>query len=412
MKNTILKLTLLTLSIILFSACSFLNLKDDLQKQDNLVDISGNISLKAENTSSILVALISYNSKYPVVTNYTVLKTEGKFSFITEPGKYKVMAFSDLNSNQKYEDNEPIARSKILDLNKRGNTLKLEIVSSANSDFLEELNLIKKQGETKVAKGRLSLGKITTLDNDNFSEENVQKGLWQPYEFIKTVDFGLFFLEEYDPNKKVVLFIHGINGSPRNFENLIASLDKSKFQAFILYYPSGVSISRVSKYTKDLVEELQVRLKLEKISVVTHSMGGLTSRKLLNLLSDDKSTLVDAFISISTPWEGHAGANSGLKYSPLIIPVWRDMATSSDFIANLFKTPLPSSTKHYLLFSYKGSSMTTDGNSDGVVSIKSQLKLDAQEGASLVRGFNEDHNSILQSKEVIKLVNKILKQQL
>ena len=410
--NKIIKTTLTVLIMLAFNACSFMDLKKDLEKQSTLVEIVGTVSTKDKMDSNTIIALIKINDDYPALINYRVMKKDVEFSFIVEPGLYKVVAFLDSNKNVKYDKNELATSSKLLNIKKGQTSINLSLDSLASQSFLDEIELIKKNGKKDLNKGHLSLGNIVTLDADIFSEENVKKGLWQSYDFINTVDFGLFFLEKYDPNKKVVLFVHGINGSPRNFKDIIKGMDHSRFQAFILYYPSGVSISNVSTYTKELVVDLQAELKFDKISIVAHSMGGLTSKKYLNLLSTDKDNLVDSFISISTPWSGHSGADSGLKYSPLIIPVWKDMATSSDFISKLFDTPLPDSTKHYLLFGYKGQSMTADGNSDGVVSLKSQLRLSAQSSATLVRGFNENHNSILQSKDVINLINKILNKEL
>jgi hypothetical protein len=68
----------------------------------------------------------------------------------------------------------------------------------------------------------------------------------------------------------------------------------------------------------------------------------------------------------------------------------------------------PEPQLQYLLFGFKGASRTAGGNSDGVVSIASQLRHIAQERAHLVRGYNEDHVSILQNEEVLALVNQLL----
>ena len=405
------KITLILLSIFTFSACSFLDLKEDLDKQSKLVKITGTIKHKENHDANMIVALIKINNSYPSVVNYRVLKNKSKFSFIAEPGLYRVMAYLDSNANVKYEEDELLVSSKAINLKIGEINVDLVLDSLASKSLSKEVKQIKQSGTKDLRQSHLTLGNIVSLDSKMFSEENVKKGLWQPYEFVSTVEFGLFFLEEYNPDKKIILFIHGINGNPRNFKYIIDNLDHSKFQAMILYYPSGLSISMIADYTKDTVKILQAQYKFDKISVVAHSMGGLTSRRYLNLLAEDDDDLVDTFISISTPWSGHAAANSGLKYSPLIIPVWRDMATGSDFIADLFKTPL-NSTKHYLLFGYKGSSSTADGNSDGVVSIKSELRAEAQVGATFVRGFNENHNDILNSKDVSKLVNKLLEKEL
>ena len=82
----------------------------------------------------------------------------------------------------------------------------------------------------------------------------------------------------------------------------------------------------------------------------------------------------------------------------------------SSFLQQLFDTPLPKETSHYLFFGFKGSSQFAGGNSDGVVSIASELRPEAQAGAKLIRGFDENHTSILQNKSLIELINGILAQ--
>ncbi|MCP3852990.1 MAG: hypothetical protein GY694_22595 [Gammaproteobacteria bacterium] len=49
-----------------------------------------------------------------------------------------------------------------------------------------------------------------------------------------------------------------------------------------------------------------------------------------------------------------------------------------------------------------------EGNSDGVISIESQLRLTVQQQIKFIRGFNEDHSSILESAEVSHVVNSLL----
>ena len=103
---------------------------------------------------------------------------------------------------------------------------------------------------------------------------------------------------------------------------------------------------------------------LKKIDIVAHSMGGLVSQAMiLHDLQRGKDRLVSRFISLSTPWGGHRAAESGIKNSPVVIPVWNDMAPSSQFLKNLFAKSISKSVSCSLLFSYKGSlGMFRSGN--------------------------------------------------
>ena len=84
------------------------------------------------------------------------------------------------------------------------------------------------------------------------------------------------------------------------------------------------------------------------------------------------------------------------------------MTPESLFLEDLFKLEDTSNINHYLLFGFKGNSLILSGNSDGVITINSQLRAEAQDQAYLVKGFNEDHMSILHNKELIKFINTIL----
>ena len=109
------------------------------------------------------------------------------------------------------------------------------------------------------------------------------------------------------------------------------------------------------------------------------------------------------FLTISTPWDGHAAAEIGTKRSPVVLHAWFDMAPDSPLLRSLFETQLDPATSTHLLFGYVGGS-----GSDGTVTLKSMLRPAAQQAAVRVLGFPEDHTSILASKEVIDTVNGVL----
>ncbi|MEN8243785.1 MAG: hypothetical protein ABFS43_02655 [Thermodesulfobacteriota bacterium] len=63
---------------------------------------------------------------------------------------------------------------------------------------------------------------------------------------------------------------------------------------------------------------------------------------------------------------------------------------------------------HYLLFGYRGDCSMFMANSDGTIEILSQLDMRAQDDAVFVRGLNEDHMSILESKKSAEYLNMAL----
>ena len=70
-------------------------------------------------------------------------------------------------------------------------------------------------------------------------------------------DGGVFVeLQEYDARRMPVIFVHGMSGTPLDFSAAIASLDRSKYQPWVLYYPSGLRLDMVSDYLVTAVRGL------------------------------------------------------------------------------------------------------------------------------------------------------------
>jgi len=400
------------LILLLLSGCSFVDLHNDLQEQKQLTLISGEITATPETSQPIAVVLVKGSNQNLEVVQHIALKQPGRYSFLTPPDTYRIFTFEDSNRDSKYTALERIQRTSFISATTAGShhVIDIKIPPRPSAKLLAEIKQIQQAGIITTHNTLVEVGTTIPLDDPNFSRENAGKGLWQPYQSVKEIKFGLFFLEKYDPNKKIVLFIHGVSGTPNQFKPIIAELDHDQFQPLVAFYPSGFPLPLISRYLSRMVDELYATHSIQPISIVAHSMGGLVSRGVINIQNSHKKPLVDSFISISTPWDGHATAGSGLKYAPVVIPVWRDMVPGSDFLKTL-EAPLKD-TPHYLLFGFRGSSRVAGKNSDGVVSIASQLKPTTQSKASLVRGFDEDHVSILTNEEVIGLVQTLLKENL
>jgi hypothetical protein len=85
-------------------------------------------------------------------------------------------------------------------------------------------------------------------------------------------------------------------------------------------------------------------------------------------------------------------AGFGVKMAPAVVPVWYDLDPTSDFLADLYKTPLPNEIEYHLIFGFD-----ERGASDGVVPITSQLRGQAQNEAEMVQGFRATHAGMLHS---------------
>ena len=89
------------------------------------------------------------------------------------------------------------------------------------------------------------------------------------------------------------------------------------------------------------------------------------------------------------------------EYAPTVVRSWYDMAPGSDYLRTLFDTGLDG-TEHHLLFSFRGES------GDGVVTLASELRPEAQQQARKLYGFDDTHTGILEDAEVTTLVNRLL----
>ena len=239
------------------------------------------------------------------------------------------------------------------------------------------------------------------------------------FQFIVEVGAGVYFVEPYDPGRVPVLFVHGIGGNPREFEALTESLDRTRFQPWFYYYPSAASLSEVAAHLAQLVRELRVRHGFERIFVVAHSMGGLVARSFVQQHFERMGNrTVRLFVSISTPWGGHAAAQKGVDRAPVVVRSWVDIAPDSAFLNGLFfedpdtraiARALPAHVPYHLIFGFRRARKLLGPSTDTVVTVASELRREAQREAVRIYGLDHDHTGILRSSETANLLNEILK---
>ncbi len=388
---------------LLFTSCSLLDLNKDLKKQKELSVLRVYIDIKLQHDAQIVVALVDLEGS--TVRDYRVLQEHKEVSFLVKQSKYKVYAFEDIDKNYKYSLNERTVGSEaiVVDTGENEYSIRLKIDSAVAPDEYEYIETLVKSFKIKLDNSTIHNGEIIPIDAEIFSDKNIKMGLWESYKFVYEVPFGIFMEHKYDPNKKIVLFVHGISGAPKNFKYLVDNLDKTKYQAFYAYYPSGLSLYDVSRYISRVLIEFKIKYQFDDIAIIAHSMGGLVSRNALNYLQSKNYDFVDTFITISSPLDGDKSANFGIKFAPDIMPSIVDIANGSEFLQQLYIRPLSEKVSYYLIFGVKGHK-----NDDGVVSIPSQLRMEAQNEASQVRGYNENHMSILSSKDLSLYITKLL----
>ncbi len=406
--------------------CMFHKLDDQLQQVDRLCVISGTIAADPANRDPRIVVLLqpAPAGVMPAwrLADHFVSEGDGRWVMVAQPGEYALGAFEDRSRDLVYQPGEPVLNvaddSRIhCSTGSRIENRALRIPTDGGRAYFTDVDIAALQARTPDQQLGTSLrslaaaGTVTTLADPRFSAENVKAGMWAPYDFLLTAGPGVYFLEPYDPARIPVLFVHGISGSPLNFTQLIGQLDRKRFQPWVYYYPSGARLGNVADHLAQTMLEIDVRYRVPRLVVVAHSMGGLVARGFL-LRRDNDGTRIPLLITLSTPWGGHDAAQMGVEYAPTVVRSWYDMAPGSDYLQSLFysapdtRQSLPAPTEHHLLFSFRKSGIGESG--DGVVTVASELRTEAQDDAVDIRGFDTTHTGILEDPAVVALVNRKL----
>ncbi len=383
-----------------------LSLRKDLHVMENIGSIEGLIVDPHKKQGQFWIELYQ-DSMSPENLLDVRSSEDGQFHFYAKAGAYYIMAYQDSNFDYKLEKDDRVGfnvQAIRVGIGENIDRIRIEL-----SENIGKTELVTKHNKfTSLWPGITNIGQVTTLSDPRFSTENARRGLWEPLSFSMEVGPGVFFLEEFDPEKTPVLFVHGIGGSPKEWAPIINSMDRSRFQPWLLYYETGFPLDMSSQYLFHAMKYLHRVYPFDTAYLVAHSMGGLISASFIQQYQEAGSDYLKLFVSLATPWSGHEGADLGVRYAPVVIPVWRDMAPGSQFLLKVQDMKLPENLPHYLLFAYQGNSMMTPGNDDGAVSIKSQLQLNRQYRAHKVYGIDTDHSGILQNLEVMNMVKQIL----
>ncbi|NOQ70290.1 MAG: alpha/beta fold hydrolase [Gammaproteobacteria bacterium] len=217
-------------------------------------------------------------------------------------------------------------------------------------------------------------------------------------------------MQEYDENKIPVIFVHGTNGTSNSWRTIINNIDHERYQPWVFNYPSGVRLDLVSEFLKLATKDLQNKYKMKNVYIVAHSMGGLVTRLFIKKYYKSypaAANKIKFVMTINSPMMGIESARSGVKYSPILVPSWRDVAAGSEFIRAIHEWGWPKGLPYHLVFSY----MSGNGD-DGVVNLESQIPLKLQLEATRIYGFNNSHVGILKDKDFIGQFNKILRESL
>lgn len=424
--GTSVRMAIVATAAVLATGCStILAVHEQQRRAAEVAIVGGTIELEGTAHGPLVVGLLARDDAGFHLVDHFVAERPGPWVFAVVPGTYWVAAFADENADRAYDD-EPALRPDatppiVLASGERRVDLRLRIPSRGRFDTgrfaLRDLVARTTTDQQRWSVYSLSAaGDVTTLDDPRFARDVATSGMWRFFDFLLETKPGIYFLEPYDARKIPVVFVHGMGGTPREFDALVAALDHEHFQPWVFYYPSGARIDAMASLLAQLFVRVRREYGFERAAVVAHSMGGLVAREFI--LQDHERNGTDAvrlFATISSPLGGMALAGDAVRASPVVLASWHGLAPGSPSLDGLFwedplaktrRRRLPDHVAYHLLFGFRGGDRS--GSSDGVVPVASELRSEAQDEARSIRGFDEDHTSILRSPEAAAHLNRLL----
>lgn len=392
------------------TGCAMVQLKREVRESMSSTIIVGRVSAQSPINGPIVVAAYSKHLGKREIAHYTILHDCGEFELMVGKGQYYVFAYSDKNSNLIYDAGEPAGQygePKVVAAPAGGVVPNIDIVipgSIRPIDWRTGHQIAPDRPQKLYS--RLA-GAIMDLNDECFLEEHGRQGYWEPVSFFKALGGNIYFLEEYDPLKIPILFIHGAGGTPKGWKYFVNNIDRTRFQPWFFYYPTGARMRSMSHLLLWKLINLQIKYQFDTIYITAHSMGGLVARSFIM----DYGTgfpFVKLFISLATPWGGNKMAEYGVEQSPAVIPCWIDLQPDGDFIQSLYRAKMPETVNFYMFYGYRGSRNPFRSNNDGTLTLSSLLDRRSQAEAKMNYAFDEDHASIIYSKEVLEQYNTII----
>lgn len=391
--------------LLALSGCSIKETHKQTQSIENVGVIKGQVRIISEQKGTVIVVRYIDQEGVPVRESQVVASSNGDFKFTVLPGPHYIAAFVDSNRDGNYQPTEHgnfygyptiinVAPLQTVSLE----TLVIEGPAPQPDNNIKEIDNLSAVWE--------NIGEVVSLGDPRFVQENYSMGFWKPFDFLADAEGGLLFLQEYQQGKIPVIFVHGVLGGPPVWERVINSLDKKYFQPWVLYYPSGIRLDMISDYLTEAVTQIDNKHDFNKFYVVAHSMGGLVARSFVKKYverSPDNEEKLGLVMTINSPMNGMTAAASGVEYSPIVIPSWRDVEPNSEFLKNLNEWNWPKEIPYHLVISY-----SEGESSDGVVPLQSQAQLKLQEESTRTYVFNNDHVGTLNDDDFLILFNSIL----
>ncbi|PTP43944.1 alpha/beta fold hydrolase [Vibrio splendidus] len=392
--------TVLLLSSLLSGCGNFRNLSNEIETIDSITNQYMVTLSQPASGSAVVIEQIKDINKSEVDGYDGIIDSDSIHLHVSNNIHY-LLIFEDKNQDLTLQADEAYSVINLRDHEDRS-TIEVSLTvneSKAPSAFVDR----SLSSLLKIELDLVDIGTVVDLSDPPFEKGNAKLGMWQPLTFLLEDNAGLYFLSEYDPNKIPILFVHGINATALDFAPLIEKIDQSKYQTWVFNYPSGLSLSLNSKGLNNLLHTVVSEYKNQQLHVVAHSMGGLiVTNSIRQCRIGQLCDFVSSVTTISSPFGGVESAKQGVEYSPVVMPAWIDLNPEGEFIADLFIDSSKIHIPHFLAFGYNSGELFNTSSNDGVINLSSQLSRPAQLSADQIRGYNENHLSILDNGDLFE----------
>lgn len=321
-------------------------------------------------------------------------------------GRFSILVFADLDHDSVFEQDELVGKYR----GREGLTVKPDQYKGGILEGID-IDISLENPGSWDSPLRIEApdkdGYVKTLDDPIFSQEVAELGVYSTPAFLKKANQILYSDEPWDKDRIPIIFVHGVGGTPKEWKFFVEGIDRKIYQPWFFYYPSGQSLEKTSEafYRFFLCYDLE---KMKKLVITAHSMGGLVVRAAINRYKPHPNNDI-LYVTFATPCGGSEAAQSAVENAPVVVPCWKDVANGSKFMANLFTRKLAPNIEYHLFFAHRDDAIIKIGkNTDGTITLKSQLDNRAQKEAVQIYGYDENHVSILSSKEALAKYNEIL----
>jgi len=379
----------------------------DLHPGDSFM-LAGPVNQKTAYDGPVLVVAVTDMFKKREIVTERILQTPVLYyqAYLPE-GKYDIYFFADLNKNGYFEAHEMIGQTTDMPIHIRKEEVKDGLTFYGPAFTLDAGKPTTTDLPVKV-QVRQQDAVFSSLDDPFFDPQYGEIGMYDPKKFMAHTQRFVFALDKLDAGKTMVIFVHGVSGTPRDFKYLAAGLDRHRYQPVFFFYPSGMPLQKMGSLLADILEVMGAKKEFrpDKMIVVAHSMGGLVSLAALNeLCRNGMPSNLKGYISFNSPYGGVEAAQKAVKSAPAVLPAWVDVAPGSTFLKNLYQGSAAREVPFHLFFGYE-----TGDSSDGTITLQSQLEQRIQFAASKTYGFNASHVGILNDEQARQNFIRILEE--